>query len=74
MKNTLLILDESKTSFEQQKKQVMLKIKELQRDMIKASFQQASGNPQYAELLQAINTERKKLKSLNQQMVQLTKT
>ncbi len=51
---------------DQEKKQIMLNIKALQRDLIKASFKQSSAPGKYAELLQAINDERAKIKQLNQ--------
>ena len=71
MKNTLLNPSDSKMDYEQQKKQVMFNIKEIQRDMIKASFQKSSGNLRYEDLLQSINDERALLKSLNQKIAQL---
>ncbi|TDR16325.1 hypothetical protein [Marinicella litoralis] len=58
----------SKSSIEQQKKQIMTNIKELQRDLIKASFKQTAGSTKHAELLQLINDERAKIKGLNQQL------
>ncbi len=67
MKNAVIEPVSDKTLVEQEKKQIMLNIKSLQRDLIKASFQQSSAPGAYAELLQSINDEREKLKSLNKQ-------
>jgi hypothetical protein len=50
---------------EQQKKQIMAHIKELQRQLIKASFNSANGSGEHAKLLQLINAEREKIKQLN---------
>lgn len=65
MKNTLLNPVNIKVGIEQQKKQIMSNIKELQRDLIKASFKQSSTPGAHTKLLQAINLERAKLKKLN---------
>lgn len=51
---------------EKEKKRIMLHIKELQRDLIKASFRQSTGSGAYAEILQKINDEREKLKRFNE--------
>ena len=70
MKNTLLepvdLESINRLSIEQEKKQIMADIKSLQRDLIKASFKQSSAPGAYAELLDAINKKRAKLKKLNQ--------
>lgn len=56
----------SNQQIDQEKKEIMLNIKSLQRDLIKASFKQSSAPSVYAELLLAINNERAKIKELNQ--------
>ena len=66
MKNTVLRPVAEQPSIQQQKQQIMAEIKSLQRDLIKASFKQTSAPGAYAELLQAINDQRDKLKALNQ--------
>lgn len=55
---------------EQEKKRIMSNIKDLQRDLIKASFKQYSGSNEYAEILEKLNRERDKLKLINQRFVQ----
>lgn len=70
MKNTVTRQLNERVLVEQEKKLIMLSIKELQRDLIKASFKQSSGSGEYAELLQQINDERDKLKQLNQRLAQ----
>ncbi len=67
MKNTVLTPVAEQPSIQQQKQQIRAEIKSLQRDLIKASFKQSSEPGAYAELLQAINDQREKLKTLNQQ-------
>lgn len=70
MKNTVTRQLNERVLVEQEKKLIMLSIKELQRDLIKVSFKQSSGSGKYAELLQQINDERDKLKQLNQRLAQ----
>ncbi len=55
---------------EQEKKRIMLNIKELQRDLIKASFKQYSGSNEYAEILEKLNQEREKIKLINKRLTQ----
>ena len=50
---------------EQEKKQIMAHIKELQRQLIKASFNASNGSGEHAKLLQMINAEREKITQLN---------
>lgn len=66
MKNTSVQTVNLRAQVEQEKKRIMLNIKELQRELIKASFKQVNGSGEYAQLLQQINDERAKLKQLNQ--------
>ncbi|MCB1583037.1 MAG: hypothetical protein KDI92_08230 [Xanthomonadales bacterium] len=54
---------------EQEKKRIMLNIKELQRDLIKASFKQHNGSGEYAEILEKLNQEREKIKLINKRFV-----
>lgn len=68
MKNTLLNPVDMAMDMEQEKKQIMANIKELQRDLIKASFKQSSGDLRHADLLKLINEERDKIKAINQQI------
>jgi|GEM_PF-1849212 len=70
MKNTLLNSVGLQMDMEQEKKQIMMNIKELQRDLIKASFKQSSDGISHAALLQLINAERDKIKVINQQVSQ----
>ena len=57
---------DDRARIEWQKKQIMMNIKELQRDLVKASFKQVSAPQAYNEILNAINDQREKLKKLNE--------
>jgi hypothetical protein len=51
-------------STDQRKKQLMINIKALQSELVKTSMQTNRDSLQYAQLLNAINVERAKLKAL----------
>jgi len=70
MNNGMLQAVNMKQTFEQEKKQIMHNIKMLQRELIKASFKQATDKGLYADLLHSINEERSKIKQLNSKLTQ----
>ncbi len=68
MNNNLIQPVSNRQLIEQEKKHINQNIKELQRDLINASFKQSNTNGSYADLLQAIQGEREKIKQLNFQL------